>query len=558
MVDNIMIMHRSLLPALMLSASALILVACGGGGGSSSTPTPVTPPPVAPPPPPPPATTVTISGKATFDRVPLGPAGTGLDFDNIFEEPIRQAVIELVDSTGTVLQTGLTDQNGDYSFSLDSSTDVRVRVRAQLLRTTGSEINVQIRDNTNGNAPYVLEGSLTSSGTADSVRNLNADSGWTGSTYTNPRAAAPFAILDTILKTTERFQAVDPDVDFPELDVLWSGSNRPVSGSIAAGEIGTSSYTVLNGRPTIFILGDLASDTDEFDQHVISHEFGHYFESQLGRTDSIGGSHSLSSRLDQRVAFSEGWGNALSGIIIGPVYRDTFNNSNQDFGFDMESNNYALSGWYTSASVQSVLYDVMDNASDGPDTISDGLGAVYRTFIGQGFKDVPVSISIFAFSEYLRAELGADAPSLDQLLLNQNINGSGVAGTGETNDGGIAGTLPLFKDISVGGGPQLFCSVDDAGEYNRLGNRTFFVFTLPALTTVDITMTATTSPPQTDPDFVLYRLGEFVTVAQSATADIETLQRTLEAGTYLIDAYDSRNIEQNGGAQDSCFTIELQ
>lgn len=539
---------------LYLSASALMLVACGGGGGSTSSPAP-TPPPVAPTPPPPAATTVTISGKATFDRVPLGPRGTGLNFAATTQQPIREAVVELLDGSDTVLETGFTDDNGDYAFTVDANTNVKVRVKAQLLRTTGSEINTQILDNTNGNALYVLDGSLTSSGTADQVRNLNADSGWTGAAYTAPRAAAPFAILDTILQTTDAFVAVDPAVDFPQLDVLWSVDNRPVSGTVANGEIGTSSFTTISGRPTILILGDASADTDEFDEHIISHEFGHYFENTLGRSDSIGGQHSLSARLDPRVAFGEGWGNALSGIVSGQVYRDSFNNSSQDFGFDLENNSFGTSGWYSEGSVQSVLYDVMDAAADGPDTISAGLGPVYQTFISQAYKDIQPATSIFSFSSFLRVQPGVDTSVYDQLLTAQNINSVDVRGTGETNNGGISGSLPVYKDLAIAGPAVAFCSLDDTGEYNRLGNRTFFLLDVPARQSVTLTMTATSAPPATDPDFYIYNQGRLVARAQSGVVNTETFTATFDPGTYFIDAYDFDNIDRGGDSRDSCFTL---
>jgi len=59
--------------------------------------------------------------------------------------------------------------------------------------------------------------------------------------------------------------------------------------------------------------------------HVIVHEWGHYFEHNLSRLDSLGGLHSLSDKLDPRLAFSEGWSNALAAIVTeDPNYKDSF------------------------------------------------------------------------------------------------------------------------------------------------------------------------------------------------------------------------------------------
>ena len=72
---------------------------------------------------------------------------------------------------------------------------------------------------------------------------------------------------------------------------------------------------------------DPTEDTDEFDQHVIAHEFGHYIENSFSRADNIGGAHGRGDKLDIRVAFGEGFGYAFSAIVLGdPVARDSFVN----------------------------------------------------------------------------------------------------------------------------------------------------------------------------------------------------------------------------------------
>jgi hypothetical protein len=56
----------------------------------------------------------------------------------------------------------------------------------------------------------------------------------------------------------------------------------------------------------MFLLGKEDVDTDEFDTHVVVHEWGHYFESAVSRSDSPGGNHALGDLLDARLAFGEG------------------------------------------------------------------------------------------------------------------------------------------------------------------------------------------------------------------------------------------------------------
>jgi hypothetical protein len=493
--------------------------------------------------------------------VPLNAAnGSGLDYANINQSPIRGAVVELVDSGNTVIEAKTTDMTGAYSFTVAGNTQVRVRVKAQLLRTTGaSEIDLSVIDNTSGNALYTLQGSLTAATTASATRNLNAASGWGTTSYTGTRAAAPFALLDTLYNTTQAFVGVDADIDFPKVNVAWSPQNRAASGNVSQGEIGTSSYTRIGGVPTILILGDDGSDTDEYDESVVTHEFGHYLEDTLSRADSIGGQHSLNARLDLRVAFSEGFGNALTGFIDNSRYRDSFDTAQgRDFGFELETNAYLTPGWYSEGSVQSILYDIMDATDDGADVISGGLGPVYRTLTSGDYTNTDFATSIYAFDSALKAEGSVPAADLDALLTAQNIIGRGADGAGETNDSGIPDVLPVYKAITVGGPAVLVCSIDDAGEYNKLGNRAFLSMILAAQTPVTLTATAVDAAGTSDPDIHVFSRGTQIVRSISAVNNVETSSRTYDAGTYVMTVFDDANASADGTGIDKCFNVEAR
>lgn len=554
-------MTSSLATRLLVTVgSALILAACGGGGGSPSAPPPVSPAPPTPPPAPPPApVTVTLSGTLTYDRVPNVTSTNGLDYNAITQEPIRFAPVDLLSASNAVLATTTTDAAGAYSFSIDSGQSVRVRVRSEVQRSGANNIDMQIVDNTSSNAVYALQGSLSEVPRTNQTRNLNAGSGWGGSSYTTTRAAAPFALLDTIYGTMEDLIAVDPNVDFPTFDVLWSVNNRAESGDVAQGQIGTSSFTVANGIPVIRILGDADNDTDEYDAHVVVHEFGHYFENILSRADSIGGQHSTSSRLDARVAFGEGWGNALSGMILDdPIYRDSFGNAQAGgFSINVENNNYSTTGWFGSGSVQSILYDIFDANDDGPDSLTLGLGPIYQTFVSASYQDSDAFTSIFNFLNALEQQSSVTAADLTPLLSAQNINSLDPFGAGETNNGGLAAQLPVYIPIQTNGTAINFCSVDDFGIFNRHGNRRFFTFDLASTTTLNFNMTQTSGPTGADPDFNVFRQGQLFVRADSGVANTETDTATLAAGTYVVDAYDFRNLSE-ATSVDACFDFSIQ
>jgi len=510
------------------------------------------------------SSTVTVSGKLTYDRVPLNTATNGLDYANTFQLPIRQAPVQLVNASGTVLDSTVSDDNGNYSFSVESGENVRIRVRSEVQKGAPNEIDLQVIDNTSSGALYAAQGVLAVVPATNQTRNLRARSGWGGTSYTSTRAAAPFALLDTIYGTLEDFIAVDPDVDFPAFDVLWSTRNRSESGSVANGQIGTSSFTVSGGIPVIRILGDADNDTDEYDVHVVVHEFGHYFENSLSRSDSIGGSHSSNQRLDARVAFGEGWGNALSGMILDdPIYRDSFGSAQATgFNINVENNSYAATGWFSEGSVQSILYDLYDTADDGADVASFGLGPIYGAFTDPAYRSTDAFTTIFAFLDGLENQAGVVASEVEALTDAQLISGSGQYGIGETNNGGISDALPVYILLFPNNNPVTFCSRDNNGEYNKHGNRRYLAANAPAAGSYRFTMTRTSGAASTDPDFVVYKNGAFVGTGDSGANNSEVKTLSLAAGRHVIDAYDYNNVGgplgQSVTPADSCYSMTLE
>ena len=498
-----------------------------------------------------------------------------MDYNAITQEPARGVTVQAVNGSGTVLDTDTTDDTGGYAVNVDPDIDVRIQVRSELMQTTGATWDIQVLDNTSSNAIYLLAGSLTNSGTSNSTRSLNAASGWDGTSYSGTRAAAPFAILDTMYSAVRSVAAVDPVVVFPELDVLWSVNNVPVSGNVSDGEIGTSSYTrSAGGTPTIRILGAANNDTDEYDSHVVVHEFGHYFEDQISRAESTGGQHSLSSRLDARLAFSEGWSNAFAGMVIGdPNYRDSLNaNQAQGFTFSVESDltdvpntNIDNQGWFNETSVQQVLYDLFDSTNDGLDTISGGFEPFYNVYTDPDYLNSVDFTTIFLFADRMRSEPSVNTTVLNQLLTAEDINGTGPRGTGETNNGGISQILPLYKTITQGGSAVTVCSTGLFGDTNKHGVREFISVTIPSTGAVTMTASETSGPAgTTDPDFRIWERGLLFTRdsrgqdrrAESGIDGTETWTGTLDAGTYAIDIYDFNNFDDDTAA-DSCFSFSV-
>lgn len=484
----------------------------------------------------------------------------GLDYNAATPRPARGVVVEAAGSNGAVITSTVTSTTGAYSLTVPANTSVQIRARAQLLRTSAGTWNFTIRDNTAANAAYVLTGASVNSGTANSSRDLFAPSGWGGTSYTGPRTAAPFAILDAIFESLTAFSTAVPGTSFPTGQVFWSTQNRAASGAVANGEIGSTSYTRIGGVPTILVVGEADVDIDEYDRHVIVHEFGHYVEDQLARSDSVGGPHSLGNRLDPRVAMSEGWGNALSAIILNDTfYRDSSGAQQaRGFSFNLESNFFTTSGWFAEASVHSLIFDAADTPADNADTLAGGLGAVFRALTSPIYVNSIAPATIYTFTEALRVQSGISPSGVDALLNQQNIFGRGIFGIGETNDSTLPMALPVVRQVVVGAAPIEVCSVDDFGTVNRIGNRKLLRFNVPSSRSLTFTMVRTSGATNRDPDFFVFSAGDAVISAQAAPAESETVTRTLNAGDYWIDAHDFMNTASGQTSGDACYNFSIQ
>ena len=536
-----------------------MLTACGGGSGSETTPPPNTQ--STPPPSTETSTTTTISGKVTFDRVPHT-LNSGLDYKKTIKRPIRGAIIEAVNASGDVLDKTVLSASGNYSLTVDANTNVRLQIKSQIVSDGEAKWDFSVTDNTQDNQIYALQGTLASTGqNGQQTRDLHAAHGWTGEKYEGARAAAPFAILDSVYSAVQTFLSVDPNIEFPPLELRWSVNNKTLLGSKAQGHIGTSAYFPEEAGGTIYILGEEGRDTDEFDQHVILHEWGHYFEHRMSRTDSIGGLHSLNDRLDARVAFSEGWSNALSAILTqDPIYRDSSGSKQASgFSFNLETSQISNPGWFNEASIGTIIYDVFDAKSDRSDDISVGLRPIYDVMTSAAYKDAPVFATIFALADGLRKEIPSYTNAINMLLDDQSISGNGPNGNGESNSGAIRSALPIYKEVSFNGASVLLCSVDDAGLHNKLGNREFIFLNLQDDQTLEMSLVKSTGDGERDPDFNIWQGNQLRHKAASSVKGQESYQGSLPAGQYVIEVFDFFNVNGTGSKRgDGCYSFSVR
>ncbi len=566
-------MHFSGLPA-ALTLCCLVLAACGGGGGGGGSSTA-------------PDTnfnstanaTTAVTGKVTFDLVPVALTGLQprLDYTAIVRRPARLVVVEAVDNgSKAVLATATTNAAGDYALVVPGGRSVFIRALAKMNSAGAARAAFSVIDNTNSGAQWAISGAVFGSGAAAAVtQDLNAGSGWTGTTYDNARrAAGPFAILDTVHDAALKIVASDAAVVFPALDLNWSPNNITAAGELARGQIGTSFFTsaTTNGVVSrrIYVLGAADNDTDEYDRHVVAHEFGHYLQSAFSRDDSIGGEHGgANDRLDMRVAFSEGWGNAWSGIALNdPVYSDT-NNLGQASGFslDVSVNDSTNPGWFKEPSVQKVFWELARSPSVG-------FTQVWST-LKNGLKSNAALTSIHSFARALTNATPAAGAEVAAILAAQRIAlPSSSYAENETNFGSpaIANLNPIYfgavSPVVPGTALNNIC-VDSDADPGRSGNKAgeyrYVRLNLPqsGTRTFTVSQSSSTGTPSSDPDFQIYgNAGAVLLSNGTTTISSESATTSLGAGDYVIAItdYNLYAPATTGGPLNtrSCFTLTVQ
>lgn len=536
---------------------------------------------------------VSISGMITYDLVPENPPnkGWGLDYDAITETPVRTATIQIIDLTNPeqdIFSEGTTDNTGHYSLFAPIDSNIRVRVLAESKNSEGiGSWNVTVVDNSvEGKPTFALDSDDLTTQDSDLVVDLYAATPWNGSAYQGPRAAAPFAILDTVTTVREYVMSGKPELALPPLRVNWS--------------VGSTEGTYFSGGTSggdIYLFGDANNDTDEFDRHVIAHEWAHYFTSANGIDDSMGGSHGAEDLLDIRVAFSEGWASAFSALALGnEIYQDTSGaQQNSGFGFDIEIGSrfgyQEGKGWYSESAIYLLTNDLVDSNNEAGDVDSNTLSvADLMKVVTEGMLLDPAPGTIFSYINAMIKQVPDQTETIrsltDHFEIGVDTTSFSSYGDGELSDASqfrdVSNVLPIFYEIIVDGTAQLFCQDAISGTYNKLANRRYFRFEITEpgsykfLATPDLDRSANSEP---DPDFCFQdrlaswnRQGSYCTAQyvsedppNSANGYIETTTVTLEPGSYWGELYDWNNIAVEADAANvitgefcQTFAIETQ
>jgi hypothetical protein len=450
---------------------------------------------------------VTITGRVTYDFVPSTYSATTkvatLQFAQATRRPARNVLIQVMQGN-TMIGSGWTTEDGVYTVGYTPSGTSGLAVYAA---TKSQSPSISVVDNTDSKLLWAVGAQLT--GQSQTV-DLVAQHGWTGSSFDNTkRNASPFAILDSMYTATKAFTTARPALVFPPLKVNWSPNNVPQAGDKTMGQISTSHYSPSEGE--IYVLGKDGVDTDEFDSHVIVHEWGHFFEAKLSRSDSPGGRHGPGDVLDPRIAFGEAWGNSVAAMVLPEtMYTDT-NWSNAGltgFGFDAETTpnptDDPTPSAFSESSVLRLLYDIYDGSNEPFDQFGVGLGPIADVLTGPE-KTTDAVTTLASFVSALKAQPGVNAGALDTLMAHYLVGPITTQwGDGDNGNSGLRSMftdapMPFTGSVSLGGGNSA----------NSWQQNQYYVFTGNGGT---VSVSATSNQ---DVSLVVYRVGQVVASADA-------------------------------------------
>ncbi len=244
-----------------------------------------------------------VRGSFLFEKPAIGPGGLGA----VGEEPVRNAIVQVrTAAADELIATGVSDETGAFEIAYDQAGGDVYAVA--LAAADDDRYSIFVRDcplencDGSGYVHAVYSESFTPAVGGDI-------GGWVASRESSGGA---FNVLDVFMRGQDfawRVYGSKP----PTLTGQWEQGSQTTCGELSCFSARSNS---------IFVLG-LSVDTDEFDDPVLAHEFGHYLEAAYSRSDSPGGSHD-GSPTDPRLAWSEGYGTFAGCELMGsPIYVDT-------------------------------------------------------------------------------------------------------------------------------------------------------------------------------------------------------------------------------------------
>ncbi|MBC7457807.1 MAG: hypothetical protein H7235_05985, partial [Bdellovibrionaceae bacterium] len=250
--------------------------------------------------------------------------------------PIKNAEIAIYNLNNDRIQCGKTDSSGQVKATDGVTTlkipntpgSYRFRVVSRSYLEYGTATNfvyISVKQDKYRNELHALTKTFNLNGSGSSIPiNLIAKARQTESEGVEGGA---FNILNSLQTGFDYIKTNTPGVNTEclsaKVSVFWKAGFNPMQYQFPSSDpatLGNTSFYSSKSKE-LFIsggqVGDMSlSNTDHFDDFAIIHESGHFIEDHCGQWTSPGGNHTLTSRIDPRLAWSEGWANFFAAHVI--------------------------------------------------------------------------------------------------------------------------------------------------------------------------------------------------------------------------------------------------
>lgn len=455
-----------------------------------------------------------VHGTIQYEKIPFkdNNGKPGLQLNSPKTVAVIKAKVELVTSADNkIIGRSVTDASGAYEvpYKVNNQTQVFVRVLADSENADVRHVKKQNTIYSTATKPFLIS--------KGDVRqdHLAGD---------KDRGSGPFNILEAIRLSNELLRKFEPGITIPRIRIYWSTDY--VSG--------TFFRSVEN---VAYINGKRDEDSDEFDDFVLIHEYGHFVMSALCWAEgNVGGPHKSGDMLDPRLAWSEGWANFFACAVLNdPFYVDTYGRLRGDkhMTLNLDENHplWDSPGVWSEHTVGSTLWDLFD-ARPGDVHQGVGFGPIWKALRGPWRTNTKRYASLIDFCDLLVKEDAQLGPKVAAVLAAREIKYS--PGKTPSVDDPYPRLLPhgIVQEGTVdtisSKHPLLF---DSMGLYT---------FSLTKKTKVKLYMEIVRSktPAKSDLDIHLMNdKGKEIAKsdASNRVKGTETIERVLEPGRYYLE-----------------------
>lgn len=459
------------------------------------------------------AATGKVAGKVQFEKIPFRDAkgNPGLVLAKPVLRPVALAKVQLIDVAGKVIAKATTDAAGNYILSWSATPPP-----AATVQVLADADNAVVVDHFNPKSVFSVRSPTFTLKGGNQTQNITAQDA--------TRESGPFNILAAIQIGNKLVRAAEKGIALPRITVHWTTKNRP----------GTSFFNVAKNEA--FIVGNRLRDSDEFDDFVILHEYGHFLSETFSRDDSPGGSHGKGDSLDPRLAWGEGWGNFFACAALNdPKYVDTGANATGvqlaivQFNLDEDIPSGEVKGFVGEHSVGGLLWDLFDK-KPGTNHLSVGFGEIWKTLRSKAWKDLPPYRHMIDFCDVLVVRRPDLKKGVTALLKARGVTYTPGATPPVPN--------PYIRELKTG--VALTGDVSSKFGTNKFSSRAVFSFTLSAKKNVKLHLDIVSSkdPKNADLDlFLIDSSGKSIkfSIAANGVGGTEDIAAELPPGRFFVE-----------------------